>query len=418
MQLGLVPLILALLTPIAAAQAAQPTQSLLEARKGFTTKLTEQSRNSDPMPAPPAEVFELTTYKGPLGEMAAYVSKVEKAAGKSAGIVWITGGFPAGGASEDAWQPVDPANDQSATAFREAGVVLMLPALRGSYGNPGAQESFFGEVDDVLAAVAHLRARPEVDPTRVFLGGHSTGGTLALLAAECGADVRGVLAFGPIDDPAGYGQSVLTFDAANEQERRLRAPLHYLGAIRAPTFCIEGAGGNAVALAKLDLVNSNPLVGVLEIAGAGHFDLLAPLTRLAARKIAALKGPETFALTLEELQAAFDEQQSALREADDLDTLAALRRQGLDLSKTHTVQHALVSRERAALENAQEDVRKAGFTTSPIAERKDRDGRPFFRLEAQRKLKLSDLEAVFGASRALEGPRRRHGFTHYGWSVP
>jgi dienelactone hydrolase len=57
----------------------------------------------------------------------------------------------------------------------------MQPALRGSNGNPGRNECLF---DVVIAAARFLRERPDVDPTGVYLGGHSTGGTLALLAAE------------------------------------------------------------------------------------------------------------------------------------------------------------------------------------------------------------------------------------------
>ena len=35
-----------------------------------------------------------------------------------------------------------------------------------------------------------LAAQPYVDPARIYLGGHSTGGTLALLVAECSETFR------------------------------------------------------------------------------------------------------------------------------------------------------------------------------------------------------------------------------------
>jgi dipeptidyl aminopeptidase/acylaminoacyl peptidase len=57
--------------------------------------------------------------------------------------------------------------------------------LRGGNDNPGRREGFLGEVDDVLAAADHLSKLPHIDPTQIYLGGHSTGGTLALLVAEC-----------------------------------------------------------------------------------------------------------------------------------------------------------------------------------------------------------------------------------------
>jgi acetyl esterase/lipase len=42
---------------------------------------------------------------------------------------------------------------------------------------------FYDEVDDVLAAARFLANQLGVDPTQLFLAGHSVGGTTALLAA-------------------------------------------------------------------------------------------------------------------------------------------------------------------------------------------------------------------------------------------
>ena len=108
-------------------------------------------------------------------------------------MVWITGGFPSGGIGESAWKAVDPKNDQSAKAYRHAGLVMMYPTLRGSYGNPGVQEAFLGEVDDVLAAVEYLSKLEYVDPKQIYLGGHSTGGTLALLVAAASPRFKAVI---------------------------------------------------------------------------------------------------------------------------------------------------------------------------------------------------------------------------------
>jgi dienelactone hydrolase len=49
---------------------------------------------------------------------------------------------------------------------------------------------------DVVTAAAYLRTRPEVDPQRVFLAGHSVGGTLAIEAAVLDPRVAGVAAVG------------------------------------------------------------------------------------------------------------------------------------------------------------------------------------------------------------------------------
>lgn len=51
------------------------------------------------------------------------------------------------------------------------------------------------QLRDVVAAVNYLRSRAEVDPDRVFIVGHSEGGSLAPVAAAR-VDVRGVVAVG------------------------------------------------------------------------------------------------------------------------------------------------------------------------------------------------------------------------------
>src|SRR5690606_3682486 len=101
--------------------------------------------------------------------------------------------------------PGPPSDDQSASAYREAGMLMMFPTLRGGNDNPGRREAFWGEVDDVLAALEAARRLPYVDPQRIYLGGHSTGATLALLVAASGASVNAVVALGPVADISGYG---------------------------------------------------------------------------------------------------------------------------------------------------------------------------------------------------------------------
>ncbi len=64
---------------------------------------------------------------------------------------------------------------------------MMYPSLRGAHDNPGQPEGLFGEVDDMLAAITYARKLDYVDPERVYLVGHSTGATLALLTAAAGS---------------------------------------------------------------------------------------------------------------------------------------------------------------------------------------------------------------------------------------
>lgn len=55
--------------------------------------------------------------------------------------------------------------------------------VRGENGNPGHFEFFYGEAEDAVAAGRYLATLPRVDPKRIYITGHSAGGTLALLAA-------------------------------------------------------------------------------------------------------------------------------------------------------------------------------------------------------------------------------------------
>ena len=51
------------------------------------------------------------------------------------------------------------------------------------------------QLEDIAAAVAVVRTRPDVDPSRVYLIGNSFGGVLVLLAAERGLPLAGVANF-------------------------------------------------------------------------------------------------------------------------------------------------------------------------------------------------------------------------------
>ncbi|MHC4597956.1 MAG: alpha/beta hydrolase family protein, partial [Planctomycetota bacterium] len=139
------------------AEAGEEAQTLMEARRGFKTKLVRRVREPKPLEPPPPKLFSLVRYNTPIGRMAAYLSKPPSPGKKHPAIIWITGGFPPGGIGSSAWEPVSPHNDQSAKAYRLAGVVMMYPTVRGSFGNPGHQETFLGEVDDVVAALEYLQ---------------------------------------------------------------------------------------------------------------------------------------------------------------------------------------------------------------------------------------------------------------------
>jgi dienelactone hydrolase len=260
--------------------------TLVEARQGHKTRLLQKERDGSPAISPPPNIFNLVRYESPAGKLAAYLSVDPGDGKKHPAIIWIFGGF-SNGIGSTAWGAQPAKNDQSASAFRNKGIVMMYPSFRGGNDNPGVREGFFGEVNDVLAARDFLAQQSFVDANRIYLGGHSTGGTLALLAAECSDRFRAVFSFGPVDDVTGYGAKVLPFDVNNKREAKLRAPEHWLASIRCPTHVFEGTGspGNNDALEAMAQASKNPSIHFYSVEGANHFSILAPTTALIASKI-------------------------------------------------------------------------------------------------------------------------------------
>lgn len=262
------------------------SQSLAEARNGFSTDVFSTNPTRDPAPAPPAESeLRLVKYPAPSGDLSAYLSTPPDRTTKQPAIIWVFGGF-SNSIGKTAWEPAPAANDQSARAFRESGVITMYPSLRGGNDNPGAKETLYGEVDDVLAAFDFLVEQPGIDPQRIYLGGHSTGGTLAMLVAESTNQFRAVFAFGPAADVRGYGEPGLSGDDADETEIKLRSPIHWLGGVTRPLFVVEGEERGAIkSLRLMQSVCENDRIHFHPVSGCDHFDVLAKITPLVAAKI-------------------------------------------------------------------------------------------------------------------------------------
>lgn len=279
------------------------SRTLAEARKGFETVLLRGEGGGGELATPPADVFAVVRYDAAPGKLAAYLTPDPGDGRKRPAIIWITGG-DCNTIDEGCWRD---GSGQSAGEYRKAGVVMMFPSLRGGNNNPGRKESFYGEVDDVLAAAAFLAKQPHVDPARIYLGGHSTGGTMALLTAECSDRFRAVFSFGPTDDVLGYSLRSLPFAVSNPKELELRAPGRWLHGIRNPVFVFEGSDdGNGEALRTMAGVSKNPKVRFFEIPGANHFNLLGPTNSRIVEKLLKDVGPTcNLTFTQAEIEAAF-----------------------------------------------------------------------------------------------------------------
>ena len=266
-----------------------PEKSLSEARKGFTTKIISDGEDYGPPESPVGDEFELIHYKAPVGDLAAYVTADLGDGMKRPAIIWITGGD--NNTIGDVWSPQPASNDQSASPFRKAGMVMMFPSQRGGNDNPGQREGFYGEVDDILAATDHLARLPYVDPEQIYLGGHSTGGTMAMLVGACSDRYRGILALGPVAAVSQYGGMFVYCDPDDEEEMRLRSPIYWMHSVKTPMYVLEGAdqGNWDGSIEVMAENNENLKIKFFPVRGHNHFSVIAPAAALFGDQIRAGK---------------------------------------------------------------------------------------------------------------------------------
>lgn len=281
------------------------SKTLRQARKDFsTTIISESFTDSGCILTPPSDTFVLTKYPTPLGEMTTYVTPDPKDGKLYPAIIWLSGGYGGLSDSQDYfWKEHPRDNDQSASAFRKAGIVVMIPTFRGEDNNPGRYEMFYGELDDIESAREWLSKQSYVDSERIYLIGHSTGGTRALLASEYGSEFRGYFSLGGIPDlkarVEGGEMSVLIPFKQTRKEYQLRSPARYIKSIKKPTWYFEGeyaywkAFDNIAKVAKKERI---PLF-INKIPNGDHFNIIAPLTEMIAQKILADTEKKTILLS-------------------------------------------------------------------------------------------------------------------------
>ena len=243
-----------------------------------------------PLPKPPAALFDSVRYDSDGMSLAAFVTPDPQDRKKYPAIVWLTGGES--NTLADFWRKGSKQNDQTASPYRDAGVIMMFPTLRGGNDNAGNIEVNYGEVDDVIAAAKYLATLPYVDSSRIYLGGHSTGGTLALLISEVASSThpdlfREVISFGASQETM-FLQDV-DFTGDEQQEMDLRAPANWLQDIKVPTWIVEGRSldSNYRDLKPMCDKNKNPMLHCSFIPRYDHFSVLYPLNRHLAQQIMA-----------------------------------------------------------------------------------------------------------------------------------
>lgn len=265
-------------------QSENSSITLKTKKQNHQTDLIEFSKAHLPVASPPGHIFDQVAFPSPLGDIPAYISKPRSQNKKLPAIIWLVGGF-SNSISETAWMPAPIDNDQSARVFWENGIITMYPSLRGGNENPGNLEGLFGEVDDVIAAFNFLTNLEYVNSDRIYLGGHSTGGTLALLVGESFEGFRSIFSFGPVSRVSNYGQDNLPYDIRSDIEDELRSPVLWLHLIKDPTHIFEGVQGNLLSLNLLKNASENELIHFYAIPKHDHFSILYPVSKIIANKI-------------------------------------------------------------------------------------------------------------------------------------
>lgn len=208
---------------------------LATARKSFVTKLRVRGpaprayRNERPGP-------DVRLVQYPSGKLAlkGWLSQAPVEGKRHPAVVYLHGGFAFGGGD---WQDAKP--------FVDAGFVLFMPMLRGENGNPGAHESFYGEVDDAIAAGKYVASLPYVDSSKVFVVGHSVGAVLTCLTAMMPCPYKAAAAFdGSIDMKAWaleMPDELVPYNINDAEELRIRNPMANIRSLRTPLKIYAGS---------------------------------------------------------------------------------------------------------------------------------------------------------------------------------
>lgn len=207
--------------------AAPPVaRDLASVHASFKTRLIRQGASPQE-----AEILRLpkgvrqVTYRSGGLMLKAWLSELPKT-GQHPAVVFCHGGFSFGLTD---WT-------EDAMPFVNEGFIVLAPMLRGENGNPGSFEFFYGEADDAVAAGRYLSSQPRVDPKRIYITGHSAGGTLAVMAAMMNSPYALAAPIGAACDVRGWTaeKDLMVMDTRDPLELENRSAVLFAASIRTP----------------------------------------------------------------------------------------------------------------------------------------------------------------------------------------
>ncbi|MDL2402241.1 alpha/beta hydrolase family protein [Rhizobium mayense] len=225
-------------------------------RHKFRTDLLNKGPAPDkyePLVAPSGadQIFYRTGLGGEL-ELVAWVSRYERTPKPKPAVLFLHGGNAIG---QGHWLLMKP--------YIDAGYIVMIPSMRGENGQKGNFSGFYDEVADVLAASNRLRHLPGVDPHRMFLAGHSVGGTLAMLAAMSTKRFRAAAPMSGNPDAFAFFHRYpedIRFNAKNPREFQMRSAICYAHSFKCPLRVMH-ANQEANIEPRLALLSKRALAG-------------------------------------------------------------------------------------------------------------------------------------------------------------
>jgi len=96
-------------------------------------------------------------------------------------------------------------NYDIAHALRRLGYHSLIFHYRGAWGSEG-DYTLTGQIDDVLSALKTLRSRPDVDPNRILLIGHSMGSWVAINTGAIDKQITGIVTISGIGEARRGGE--------------------------------------------------------------------------------------------------------------------------------------------------------------------------------------------------------------------
>jgi len=269
------------------------TSRFYEDKSSFKTNLIKlipapQKYTDDVPPAGAKEVF----YESGDLSLRAWLSEKPEDEDKHPAVVFAHGGFSFGGS---AWE--------DGQEFIDHGYILMTPMLRGENGNPGYFEYFYGEVDDLVAAADYLANVSYVDSDRIFLCGHSVGGTLSILASLMPSRYRAAASFGGMPNTEYlilHGGYPIPFDTKDKKELELRSASYYSDSIITPLFLYVGDQGEGSLkdyseyFAKNERMKGKP-IEFISVRG-DHWSSVPESVRMCRAEFDNIQGYEAIAL--------------------------------------------------------------------------------------------------------------------------